>query len=258
MNDEKKSYAIDFEDIVFRRAKNTDNMKEIAALIYDTDPYIYPFWFNDDRDAGIEFLSKEIQKPGFIFYYESFYVAYDKIEEKIVGVVGAIDPTTDLEYDYSELEKINYRYNFTINHYLKELIKEVKEKHYMYFTNVCVSVDYRSGGIGRRMLTYFIRQMHEAGFDEIGFDCLMHNLRGKNLYHSLGFKEVSEGIGFDGTRHSTVEIVFFKKKSTDFVPKDFQMMPSSDVKKIDLEREKYIYESLTKKKELEEQGRLYE
>ncbi len=256
---EKKSYTMDFEDIVFRRAKNTDNMREIAALIYDTDPYIYPFWFNDDREAAIEFLSQEILKKGFIFNYENFYVAFDKIEQSIVGIVGAIDPTTDLSYDYSELEKVNHRYNFTINHYLKEVIKEVEEKHYMYFTNVCVATDYRSGGIGRRMLTNFIRLMHEAGFDEIGFDCLMHNLRGKNLYHSLGFKEVFEGIGFDGTEHSTVEIVFFRKKMTEFTNKDFQRLPaSSNVKEIDLEREKYLYEALTKKKELEKQGRLYE
>ena len=251
MIEEKKNYEVDFEDIIFRRAINSDNMKEIAALIYDTDPYIYPFWFNDDRELGIEFLSKEILKPGFIFYYENFYVAYDKIEQRIVGTVGAIDYTTNLDYDYSELEKVNYRYDFTINHYLKELIKEVKEKKYMYFTNVCVTTDYRSGGIGYKMLTNFIRLMHEAGFDEIGFDCLMHNLRGKNLYHSLGFKEVSEGIGFDGTEHSTVEIVFFKKKNTEFSSKDFQMMPGSNVKEIDLKREKYIYESLTIKKDLE-------
>ena len=60
----------------------------------------------------------------------------------------------------------------------------------------------------------------------------MHNLRAKNLYHSLGFKEVAEGIGFDGTEHSTVEVVFFKKKSTKFTKEDFQMLPSSDVTKI--------------------------
>ena len=90
--------------------------------------------------------------------------------------------------------------------------------------------------------------MHQAEFDEIGFDCLMHNLRAKNLYHSLGFKEVSEGIGFDGTDNSTVEIVFFKKKSSAFTANDFQMMPDSDVKTNDLAREKYIYEALTRKK----------
>ena len=113
--------------------------------------------------------------------------------------------------------------------------------------NVSVDIEYRSNKIGTRMLTNFIEQMHGAGFVEIGFDCLMHNLRVKNLYHSLGFKEVSEGYGFDGTEHSTVEVVFFKKKSTPYTKEDFQMLPSSNVKEIDLKREKYIVEALKKK-----------
>ena len=243
----KKSYEIKFDDIVLRRAKNDDNMGDIARLIYQTDPYIYPFWFQNSEEEAVRVLVPLIQEPGFIFYYENFYVAYDRELNKILGIVSAIDPTTNLEYDYSVLENINQRYDFTINNYLKLLIDEVKEKKYMYLVNVSVDVHYRSRRIGSRLLKYFIEQMHEAGFDEIGFDCLMHNLRAKNLYHSLGFKEVSEGIGFDGTEHSTVEIVFFKKKSTPYTAKDFQMLPNSNVKNNDLKREEYLFNSMVAK-----------
>lgn len=45
---EKKDYKVGFEDIILRRAKKDDNMEDIARLIYETDPYIYPFWFNND------------------------------------------------------------------------------------------------------------------------------------------------------------------------------------------------------------------
>ena len=223
-------------------------MEDIARLIYQTDPYIYPYWFDNNEDEAVRVLVPLIQEPGFIFYYENFYVAYDRELEKILGIVSAIDPTTDLNYDYTKLEKVNHNYEFTINNYLKELIKEVTEKKYMYLVNVAVDVEFRSRRIGSRLLKYFIEQMHEVGFEEIGFDCLMHNLRAKNLYHSLGFKEVAEGIGFDGTEHSTVEIVFFKKKSTPYTAKDFQMLPNSNVKNNDLKREEYIYECLTIKK----------
>lgn len=243
----KKSYEIRFEDIVLRRARSDDNMSDIARLIYQTDPYIYPYWFNNDEEEAIKVLVPLIQEEGFIFYYENFYVAYDKELNKILGVVSAIDPTTNLDYDYSSLEMVNNQYSFTVNNYLKELIKEVVEKKYMYLVNVAVDVHYRSRRIGSRLLKYFIEQMHEAGFEEIGFDCLMHNLRAKNLYHSLGFKEVSEGIGFDGTEHSTVEIVFFKKKSSPYTPKDFQMLPNSNVKNNDLKREEYLFNALISK-----------
>ena len=212
--EEKKDYMVGFEDIILRRAKKDDNMVDIARLIYETDPYIYPFWFQNDIEEATKVLSKEIQKEGFIFHYENIYVAYDKDNKKIVGICCAIDPTTNLDYDYKVLENMNDNYNFTINNYIKEIIEEVNNKKYMYITNICIDVEYRSHRIGSRLLKHFIEQMHAVGFDEIGFDCLMHNLRAKNLYHSLGFKEVSEGFGFDGTNNSTVEIVFFKKKST--------------------------------------------
>ena len=246
----KNSYEVNLEDVIFRRAEKDDNMEEIASLIYQTDPYIYPFWFNENINEAKKVLSEEIQKEGFIFYYENIYVAYDKKTEKIVGIVCAIDPTTNLNYDYTKLESVNHNYKFTIEHYIKELIKEEEEKEYMYISNVCIDENYRSRRIGSRMAKSFIDQMHNvAKFDKIGFDCLMHNLRAKNLYHSLGFKEVAEGIGFDGTENSTVEIVFFIKKRTKYTDEDFQMLPSSDVKKIDLEREKYLYDSLTVKKQ---------
>ena len=245
----KKSYEVNFDDIILRRARIDDNMEDIASLIYQTDPYIYPYWFNNDIEEAKRVLVPLLKKEGFIFYYENFYVAYDKVLNKIVGVVSAIDPTSNLDYDYSELECVNDNYKFTINNYLKELIVEVKEKKYMYLVNVSIDVNFRSKRIGSRLLKYFIEQMHEAGFDEIGFDCLMHNLRAKNLYHSLGFKEVAEGIGFDGTEHSTVEIVFFKKKSTPYTAKDFQMLPNSNVRNNDLKREEYLFDALSKKKE---------
>ncbi len=250
---EKKDYRVDLEDIVLRRAKKEDNMEDIARLIYQTDPYIYPFWFNNDIEEAVRVLTPRIKEPGFICYYENCYVAYDISNKKIIGLVCAIDPTTDLNYDYSSLEAINDNYRFTINNYLKLLIAEVLEKKYMYLVNVCVDEAYRSRRIGSRMLSYFIEQMHQAGFEDIGFDCLMHNLRAKNLYHSLGFKEVSEGFGFDGTDHSTVEIVFFKKKSTAYTKEDFQMMPSTNVKENDLKREAFIYDALTWKKEQQNQ-----
>ena len=41
--DKKKDYKIGFEDIILRRASKDDNMADIAKLIYETDPYIYPF-----------------------------------------------------------------------------------------------------------------------------------------------------------------------------------------------------------------------
>ena len=244
----KNTYRIEEGTIVFRRATKDDDFARIVKLIYETDPYIYPYWFKNDINEAINVIIPRMTEEGFIFNYENFYVAYEVELKKIVGVVGAIDPTTNLDYDYSSLEAVNHNYDFTIKNYLKVLIDEVKEKKYMYITNICIDVTYREKRIGYRLLKYFIEQMHDVGFDEIGFDCLMHNLRAKNLYHSLGFKEVSEGFGFDGTDNSTVEIVFFFFFKTKFTADDFQMKQSTDIKDVDLEREKYLLDCMLKKK----------
>ena len=128
----KKSYEIHFEDIVLRRATIDDNFSEIARLIYETDPYIYPFWFNNNIDEAIKVLVPRMKEAGFIFYYENFYVAYSKELNKIVGICGAIDKTTNLDYDYTSLINVNDNYKFTVNNYLKVLIDEVEEK------NICI------------------------------------------------------------------------------------------------------------------------
>lgn len=39
----KNNYIVEKEQIIFRRAKETDDFNKIAELIYYTDPYIYPF-----------------------------------------------------------------------------------------------------------------------------------------------------------------------------------------------------------------------
>ena len=64
--------------------------------------------------------------------------------------------------------------------------------------------------------------MENAGWEEFALDCLLHNLRAKNLYHSFGFKEMKEIVGFDGTDHSTVEVVSFLRKKGDYLPYEFQ------------------------------------
>ena len=46
--------------------KINDNFEEIAELIYQTNPYIYPYWFNNNINEGITKLkeSQVIMKDG--------------------------------------------------------------------------------------------------------------------------------------------------------------------------------------------------
>jgi len=220
---EKRDYLLTYDEIDLRRAKKDDNLEEIASLIYQTDPYIYPFWFNNDIEKAKKVLPEYIKKTKFIYNYENMYIAYDKTNGHIVGLICAIDYTMDLDFDYSGLESVSSESAFVVKNYIKLLIDEVKENKSMYIVNCCVDKKFRSKRIGTVMLGNFLKLMEKAGYDTIEFDCLLHNVRAKNLYHSLGFKEMYTGIGFNGTENTTEpEIVFFKRKTGDSLLGEFK------------------------------------
>lgn len=215
------SYQIELENIVFRRATINDNLEQIANLIYDTNPYIYPYWFNNNREEAIIFLSQKIKEDNFFFNYNNIYIAIDTNTKNIIGIINALDKTINLDYNYLELEKINDRYKETLNNYIEPIIETVKNNNYMYISNVCILGDYRGKKVGTRLLGYFIEQMENNGYTEFVLECLIHNLRAKNLYHRLGFQEMGEKLGFGGS-FSDVEVVFMKRKKGDYLPEEFQ------------------------------------
>lgn len=218
----RNNYLVENNMIYFRRAKKDDNMEEIAKLIYDTDPYIYPYWFQEDESKCIAFFKEKILEEGFLFNYNNLYIAYDSTINKIVGVICAIDKSVNLNYDYDKLKNINDNYNKTINKYIKPILDEVEEfdNETIYIPNVCIDKNLRGKKIGTKLLGYYISQMEKAGFNKFALDCLLHNLQAKNLYHSLGFREMKLMNGFSGD-DSIVEVVSFFRKKGAYLPEEF-------------------------------------
>ena len=161
-------------------------------------------------------------EDGFIFNYNNLYVAYDDTIDKIVGVVCAIDKSVNLKYDYESLKKINPFYKKTIEEYIQPILDEVSEfdNKTMYIPNVCIDKTLRGKRIGTRLLGYFIGQMEAAGFNRFALDCLLHNLPAKNLYHSLGFREMKLINGFTG-RDERLDVVSFLRKKGTYLPEEF-------------------------------------
>jgi len=219
---EKNSYQVENNLIFFRRAKKEDNIEEIAKLIYDTDPYIYPYWFENDENKCVEFIKKHYHNEGFIFNYNNLYVAYDTTIDKIVGLICAIDKSVNLEYDYESILKINTHYEKTIKKYIKAVLDEVKEfdETTISIPNVCIDKHLRGKNIGTKLLGYFISQMEKAGYEKFALDCLLHNLQAKNLYHGLGFREMKLISGFSGD-DTKIEVVSFLRKKGAYLPEEF-------------------------------------
>ena len=144
----------------FRKANNMDNLEDISELLYRTDQYIYPYWFGSLENCRRE-LSKLLVEDKFFFNVNNLYIMIDNQVNKIVALVCVVDKSVDLSYDYSKLENINNKYKFTINNYIKALIKEVEDADFAYISNVCVHPDYRGKHIGSaivKMLLKFIER----------------------------------------------------------------------------------------------------
>ena len=74
----KNKYLVENDEIEFRRANLNDNLDDIAELIYKTDPYIYPFWFNNNIEEAKKYLKQLLTRPNNLFNIDNLYVAFAK------------------------------------------------------------------------------------------------------------------------------------------------------------------------------------
>lgn len=58
--------------------------------------------------------------------------------------------------------------------------------------------EYRNRGIGRKILSLFIKELFRMGFEKIVLDTNLENKRAQHVYESLGFKKV--GVNIDSWR----------------------------------------------------------
>ena len=205
---------IDLDKIVIRKAKKDDNLEKISELIYNTDPYIYPYWFKSLNNCVKE-LSPLLLEDKFFFNINNLYVA--TYNDSIIGVVCIIDKNANLNYDYSKLIEKNENYKFTIENYIYGLIDEVKESNFAYISNVCVDEKYRGQHIGNYMLNKIIEIYKDKLYDEIVLDVLAQNPSAIKLYQNLGFKQFTEIFsGFNDPKKERPQVFSMKNKLKEF------------------------------------------
>lgn len=177
--------------IEIRKASLSDDLLRISELLYKTDQYIYPYWFGNLENCKKE-LPKLLLEDRFFLNINHLYIAVDKVKNQIMGLVCAIDKNMNLDFDYGKLEKVNARYSFTVNHYIKGLIEEVKLADFAYISNVCVHEDYRGMKVGNQLVQYVVDFYAEKCFKEVVLDVLAKNPGAIHLYEKLGFEKFTE------------------------------------------------------------------
>ncbi len=179
------------DNIVVKKPTKDDNLEKISELLYETDPYIYPYWFESVDNCKKE-LTPLLLDEKFFFNINNLFVAVDIESNEIVGVICAVNKYVDLDYDYSELKAKNERYCFTIVNYVEGLIKEVKESDFAYISNVCVDSNYRGMHIGNLLVSYVVNVYKDRLYKEIVLDVLAKNPGAIKLYQNLGFEQFTE------------------------------------------------------------------
>lgn len=172
-----------------RRARETDNLKEIARLIYETDPYIYPYWFQNTKNWE-DFLTEKIKDKGFLFHYDNILIATEN--GHVYGVLVFITDQTNLCYDYDKIKGINKNFQITIDNYILPVVKHVGED-LVYISNVCVDQDFRRHYIATGLIEK-IKEMFPSQTLEL--DVLADNAAGVKLYQKEGFEKIVELKGF--------------------------------------------------------------
>lgn len=194
----------------FRKATLNDDLAKISELLYYTDDYIYPYWF-ETVDNCREKLPALLIQDKFFFYVDHLYLAL--LGSDVIGLINIVDKKTDLSYDYNELKKVNERYEFTIDNYIMGLIDEVKDAEFAYISNICVDPNYRDLHVGTFLLDNLIKEYKTKRYDEIVLDVLAENPRAIHLYEKMGFAKSSDIFpGFNDPEKEKPEVFSMTNK----------------------------------------------
>ena len=163
-----------------------EQLKDIAGLIYDTDPYIYPSLFGDKEEA-VKIFPEIILSNDNMFCYDNMYVADS--DGKYIGLIlwhrGSFqwntDPFVKAGGKTKNLLEVKSRY---FDSYMKVPDDMVS------LINVCTSV--RGKGIGKALLYSFFQSV--SGPYELFV--LADNKPALKLYQDVGFKITGEINGF--------------------------------------------------------------
>ena len=188
-----------------RRAEKNDNFEDIGELIYLTDPYIYPYWFNNSIEEAKSIFVKLLCREC-VFNYKNCIVAIK--DNKIVGLILVVSKENKITDKIEDIKKVNFNYQYTIEKYVEKAY-EYCNNDIVYILNVCVLPEYRNHKIGSKLMQFLIQNFPNR---EFFLEVLSDNIPAHKLYEKFGFKKIKEAKGFSGYKIPDVDIHIMIKK----------------------------------------------
>lgn len=177
------------------RVFTESQLRNIAALIYQTDPFIYPAMFRSQENAEL-LIPELILRGDEMFCAENLFLAV--AEEKIVGIIlwhkGPLDWSPELLKECESSRGIEQSPHLTLakEQYFSSYNTAPEDR--ISILNVCTSSECRNFGIGSILLRSFIEEHRDCR--EFELYVLADNLRAIHLYEKYGFSSVECLQGF--------------------------------------------------------------
>ncbi len=176
--------------ITVRKLKDGDDLDQVAKLIYLTDPYVYPNWFDSIGD-GIKVLRRMIDLPT-LYNRENITVAVMP-DGFVAGII--VSKQTPFMEDIRYIRQafalagvvMDERTDFVFDAYYAKM-GDATDGHYI--ANVAVDENYRKRGIAAAMMNYVM-----AGNPHCTLESVIANPGSWRLYLRLGFKIAFEYPG---------------------------------------------------------------
>lgn len=175
---------------MIRKLKITDDLTQVAKILYQTDDFLFPFLFGKEEKAILR-LTKLISLENNPFSYRFITIDIDK---QIRGILLEEDDKTKLKpakdfkkaFSFFPLMALAIKQLFLIPTLWHNL------EGGRYIQALCVDKASRGQGIGSKLLNDAIKRAESDEISKLFLDVVIKNKAALKLYEKLGFAIVKK------------------------------------------------------------------
>lgn len=169
------------QDVTVRPLADCDDRMQVAKLIYLSDAFIYPSWF-DSMEDGQRVITAMMSLPT-LYNEKNITVAVTK-DGFVAGAVVSCDCPVDMkeEYLYEAFDRAGVKYDGRTHQMFLDYYAKMDETYGHYFANVATDPKYRGRGIASLMMREILNDKKYSFLE-----CVKENIGAWRVYQRLGF-----------------------------------------------------------------------
>ena len=178
------------DEVTIRPLRTGDDMLQVARLIYLTDPYIYPYWF-DSLEQGQQVIAAMMTLPT---VYRVSHITVAVLSDGFVAGMVVACPTPFVEHE-EDIHRAFSMAGVPVDARSHTIFEQYYAKmgvadQGLYIANIAVDPNCRHRGIAAALLSDALR-----GQSHCSLDCVQANTGAWRLYQRLGFSICEEYKG---------------------------------------------------------------